>query len=136
MKYIILESQMNDVFYEFFEYIFDKNDINWTHPYDYDDMDNEYEDVNRVWFYKGDYDGPFDSDFIFQWYDKEYFNDSGGEFEHINYRNKKNSPILEIREDMANSLTRFLSDSWREPFKIWFKENFGFSVKTIIIGLS
>jgi hypothetical protein len=131
MKYVITESKLNKTIIEYLNNMFDVDDINWTHPYEYnDETDEEYEDSNVINYYRGDYDGPYDSDFVFRWIDPEYF--AGGDYIGL----QKKSPILEIHENEGETLNAYFGNHWDAPFKIWFLENFRLPVKTIQIGIS
>ena len=131
MKYIITENRLNSAIIEYINELYDVSDINWTHPYEYnDETDEEYEDGNIVDFYKGDYEGPYDSDFCFRWYDPEYY--AGGDYVGL----QKKCPILEVHENEGETLNAYFGDKWHEPFKRWFEENFELPIKTIEVGIS
>ena len=67
MKYIITESKLDETITNYLDGLFDIDNINWTHPLDYDlDTGEEWDDVNRVVFYMGDYEG--EDDGCFYWY--------------------------------------------------------------------
>ena len=51
MKYIIAESKLEETFMNYFDDLFDIQDLNWTYSYEYDD------------------------DGCFRWYECEYFNE-------------------------------------------------------------
>ena len=74
MKYSISENKFNTIVTKYLDELYDVNDINATSPYEYDDeTGEEFEDNNVIDFYRGDYDGPYDSDFCFRWIDPEYY---------------------------------------------------------------
>jgi hypothetical protein len=102
--------------------MFDVEDINWTHPYEYDDEGNEYEDPNRILFYFGDYG---DDDVVFHWYGRDYW----GYTTHLPYR--ENSPIVEIEDPFLTRLNGLFGNKWYEPFKEWFGEKFDVPVNKI-----
>lgn len=131
MKFIICENKLNQIIYNYIDEMLDSNDIYSTNPLVYDEeTGEEYEDPNRIEFYIGDYEGPNDSDFVFNWYSVKYF--SGGDYSGL----KRKSPILEIRGNEAQTLTSYFGDNWHEPLKKWFQNNFELPVKTVEIGLS
>ena len=131
MKYLILESRLNNSIIDYLNKLYDVSDISWTNPYDYDDETGEEgEDPNTIDFYRGDYEGTYDSDFVFKWYDPEYY--AGGDY--IGLQNK--CPILEVHENEGDILNGYFGDMWHEPFKKWFEEHFELPIKTIEVGIS
>jgi hypothetical protein len=131
MKYTITEGRLNNAIIEYLNELYNVADINWVNPYQYDDdTGEEWEDNNIIDFYKGDYDGPYDSDFCFRWIGPEYYSKEGP------IALYKMSPILEVHENEGNTLNSYFGDKWRELFKKWFKENFELPIKTIEIGIS
>ena len=130
MDILILESKLDSLIYNYIDNMYDINDINWTHPYEYDEEGNELENVNVLTFYRGDYDGPWDSDFVFTWIGINYYDSPEDE------KLRGESPILEIHEDECQSLNGYFGDRWYGTFKRWFQEKFDLSVKTISEGLS
>jgi len=130
MKIIISESKLNSAIIQYLDELYDVNDIHSTNPYMYDDdTGEEYEDGNIIDFYRGDYDGPYDSDFCFRYYTEEYFLDGSPK-----YRNR--GPLLEVRDEVAETLDGYFGDFWYEPFKKWFESNFELPVKTVKKGIS
>ena len=72
MKYVITESKLEETIMNYFDELFDIQDLHWTHPYEYDDESGEEgDDENRIEFYKGDYS---DMDTCFRYYKCGYFN--------------------------------------------------------------
>ena len=129
MKYIITESKLNSAITEYLNELYDIDDIHWTHPYTFnDETGEEYEDPNLITYYRGDYDGPFDSDFVFQWIDPEHYEG------YIGLQRK--CPILEVHDREGEILDSYFGDKWHEPFRIWFEINFEFPVKTVEVGIS
>jgi hypothetical protein len=124
MKYILSENRIEKVIFEYFDKTYDLSDINYTNPYTYDDRTGEeYEDPNIITFYKGDYQGPYDSEFIFVWVDKYYYDDDEPSF---NY-----APILEVHEDQSKVFDAYFGDLWLKPMKKWFNENFKLPVNIL-----
>jgi hypothetical protein len=71
MKYIITESRLDENILHYINELFDVNDINWTHPTEYDEeTSEEWDDDNRVVFYVGDYEG--EDEGCFYWYACDY----------------------------------------------------------------
>jgi hypothetical protein len=131
MRYVITESKLNGAIIEYLNELYDVTDINWVNPYQYDDeTGEEWEDNNIIDFYKGDYDGPYDSNFLFRWYDPQYYSERGPvELYEI-------APIIEVYDEQGKTLNSYFGDRWKEPFKIWFKENFQLPIKTVKVGIS
>ena len=122
MKYIITESKLEETIMNYFDKIFDIQDLHWTHPYEYFDDGTEGEDENRIIFYIGDYDGS-GSDGCFRWYDCKYFNPNSPVSEEC--------PMVSIESQYENQLNGYFGDMWHGPFKKWLMENFKLPVKTV-----
>ena len=57
MKYIITESKLESAIIDILDEMFPIEDVNYYHPYDYDDETGEEgDDENRLEFYIGDYE--------------------------------------------------------------------------------
>ena len=121
MKYIITESRLEGAITEYLNQIFPLDDVNYTHPTEYDyENDENYDDDTIVEFFLGE--DPVE-DSIFRWYDCEYF-DEGSE-------PKKHCPLVMIDHPYDDRLIGYFGDRWEEPFKKWFTENFDLPVKTV-----
>ena len=102
--------------------LFDIQDLNWTHPYDYDDETGEEgDDENRIEFYIGDYEGTDEG--CFRYYFCDYFNQGSPA--------KDICPIISLESQYTETLNSYFGDMWQEPFKKWIKLNFDLSVKTV-----
>jgi len=122
MKYIITESRLEDTIMNYLDELFDIQNLNWTHPYDYDDETGEEgEDENRIEFYIGDYEG--DEEGCFRWYDCDYFNE-GSPAQDI-------CPTITIENEYVNALNGYFGEMWQEPFKKWIELHFELPVKTV-----
>ena len=125
MKYVLSESQMNDLIIRQLNIMFDVDNIHWTYPYEYDDdTGEEFEDTNRIEFYIGDYG---DDETVFRWYSKDYW--GGNPDNYIGYTSK--SPIVDIEEPYLSNLNGLFGNKWYKPFKDWFKFNFDVYVKSV-----
>ncbi len=132
MKYIITESKLNETIKNYLNSVFDINNIGWT--YGFDDMGNEVD--YAVEFYIGDYD---EDETVFRWYDEGYwYNEMEDlsptqEFDRKLLKKYKNdSPIIEFENsNISNALNGYFGDTGQQPFKEWFRENFGFKINTI-----
>jgi len=122
MKYIITESKLEESILYYINELFDVNNINSTHPLEYDEeTGEEWDDNNRVTFYIGDYNG--DEEGCFYWYACEYFTPHSTA--------SRNCPIVTVENEYKNQLDGYFGSMWHEPFKKWFKEHFELPVKTI-----
>lgn len=120
MKYLITESKLEETIMNYFDELFDIQDLNWTHPYEYDDeLGEEGDDENRIEFYKGDYS----DDTCFRYYKCGYFN-PGSPAQEI-------CPEVSVEHPYSATLTGYFGDMWQEPFKKWIKINFDLPVKTV-----
>ena len=71
MKYVITESRLEETITNYFDEIFDVDNIHYTVPYEYnDDTGEEGDDDTRMEFYIGDYEN---DDTCFRWYSCDYF---------------------------------------------------------------
>jgi len=121
MKIILKESQIEKIVMEYLDSIFDTDNINWHHPYEYnDETGEEYEDADRIEFYHGDFG---DEDIVFRWTDCPYFNPES--------RAQTICPEVVIEYPYDTWLYNFFGDTWQETFKKWFKDNFDLPIKTV-----
>jgi len=123
MKYIITESKFEKTIMNYFDELFDIENLNWTHPYDTldDETGEEGEDENRIEFYIGDYNE--DDAGCFRWYDCEYFN--------VGSPARDKCPELFVGEFYGVTLDGYFGDMWHEPFKKWIKLKFDLPIKTV-----
>jgi hypothetical protein len=122
MKYLITESKLEKTIMNYLDSLFEIDNLNWTHPYDYDDDTGyEGEDENRIEFYIGDYEG--DEEGCFRWYACDYFNEGS--------HAKDICPTITIENEYVNTLNGYFGDAWQEPFKKWIKLHFEIPVKTV-----
>jgi len=121
MKIILKESQMKKIVVEYLNSIFDTDNINWHHPYEYnDETDEEYEDADRIEFYHGDYGN---EDIVFRWTDCPYFNPES--------HAQTICPEVVVEYPYDSWLNNFFGDTWQEIFRTWFKDNFDLPIKTV-----
>lgn len=131
MKYIIKESKLNETIKNYLNSVYPVDEMHWTPSLD-DDL-NEMD--SAMVFYIGDYD---EDETVFRWYDEGYWDyemedlSPAQEFDRKLLKKYKNdSPILEFENsNISNALNGYFGDAWKEPFKEWFYDNFGFIVKT------
>ena len=115
MKFIITENKLKPIIKDYLDSFYDVDNINYTAYFD--DDGNETDLAYR--FYYGDFG---EDDEVFQLYNKNYWTDPD------DFRVEL-SPILFV--ESYGALTKMFGDRWKPIFKQWFKENFGFDVKTI-----
>jgi len=122
MKYIITESKLEGTIMNYLDSLFDIQNLNWTHPYDYDDeTEEEGEDENRIEFYIGDYEG--DEEGCFRWYHCDYFNEKSPA--------QDICPTITIETQYTDVLNGYFGNMWEEPFKKWINLHFDLPVKTV-----
>jgi hypothetical protein len=131
MRYIISESKLEKSIYDYIDSMYDVNELNWVHPYEYDDETGyEGESDSVIDFYVGDYEGPWDSDFKFRWIDTDYYDEEDVE-------SRAKTPLLEVHENEGEVLNSYFGDLWKGPMKKWFEKKLGFyNIKTIKVGIS
>ena len=111
MKYIITESKLDNIIYQYLEDLFD--DLNFTAAED----EEGYEMNSALQFYFGDYG---DDESVFYWYDSDYFNNDC-----------EKCPIVVFETDLLDKLNSLFSNKWEPIFKKWLWETFYMKVKTI-----
>ena len=123
MKYTISENRVNDLIIKYLEKTYGglRQELAW------DDNIEEVTDCAIEFSYQDDEDE--DGEIVFRLYDKCWWNISSSEPAREMY-NK--SPILRFEyESEFDTLNSYFGDLWKEPFKKWFKEYYGFNIKTI-----
>lgn len=120
MKYLITESQFESAILAQFDLLFEKDNLNYTHPYELSDEGEEYEDDQRIDFYIGNYG---DDETVFHWYGKNYFS--------YTTKWKKYSPLLDVSKKYSDILNGLFGKKWYGPLKYWVKKNFDIDVDYI-----
>jgi hypothetical protein len=125
LKNVDRSEKLHDEYFDLlFDDMFDPDELHWQNPYDYDDEGDEYEDMDRLEVYVGDYEDGENT--IFRWYAPNYFSP--------NTENRNLAPFIELENlDLQNSLMETFGEDWIEPFKKWIKNNVGVKVKNILI---
>lgn len=122
MKYLITEEKLESVITNYLDEIFPWEEINWHHPYDYDDETGEEgDDENRIEFYLGDFDEGDST--CFRWYSCDYFNKDS--------HAQEICPTVTVESPFDLKLNGYFGDKWEEPFKKWFIEKFNLPCKTV-----
>lgn len=130
MKVIITENKVFDTIYNYLGKKFNPNEIDWVYGSNEDDdgypyIDNENE--NFLIFFKGDWEGEYDSDVVFHYFDMDYYD--AKDPSHKPFRDE--APILDVIGEYAEHLDTMFGNIWKEPMKKWFQDNFNLPVKTI-----
>jgi hypothetical protein len=129
MKVIITENRVFETIYRYLDKNFNPNQMDWVYGADEDEdgyFDIDRENENFLMFFKGDYQGNYDTDYVFHYFDVDYYST---EPSHKPFRDK--APILEVIGEHALHLDTMFDNHWYEPMKKWFQDNFNLPVKTI-----
>jgi hypothetical protein len=126
MKVIITENRVFETIYRYLDKNFNPNQMDWVYGIGEDDEgypDIDSENENFLIFFKGDWQGEYDSDMVFHYFEKEYYD------RYSSFYNQ--APILEVIGEYAKHLDTMFDNHWEEPMKKWFQDNFKLPVKTI-----
>ena len=122
MRYALSESRLNNVMIKFFQKEINLDEIKSHHPTEEDPNGEEYEDINKTYYYIGDFWD--DDDSLFTYYECDYF-----------YRNsleiRERCPILLIDDKILNTFNGMFDDLWVEPFRKWINDELDLNVKSI-----
>jgi hypothetical protein len=129
MKIVITENKVFNTIYRYFDRTFNPNEIDWVYGpnEEGDDWQENPENENFLMFYKGDYQGEYDSDVVFHYFDVDFYREDDPS--HKPFREQ--SPILEVMGEYAKHLDTMFDNHWEEPMKKWFQDNFNLPVKTV-----
>ena len=130
MKIVITENKLFNSIYNYIDKTFDPNEMSWVYGSNvdedgYPDIDDENE--NFLIFYKGDWEGEYDSDVVFHYFDIDYYNDNDPS--HKSFRDE--APILEVIGEYGEHLDEMFQGRWDEPMKKWIQDKFNLPVKTV-----
>jgi hypothetical protein len=130
MKVIITENRVFETIYKYLDKTFNPNEMDWVYGSDedehgYPDIDKENE--NFLLFFKGEWEGEYNTDVIFHYFDVDFYDKNKPS--HKPFRDK--APILEVIGEHALHLDTMFDNHWEEPMKKWFQDNFNLPVKTI-----
>jgi hypothetical protein len=130
MKVLITEGKLFDTIYKYIDSYFNSNEIDWV--YGVDEDEDGYPDIDRenehfLMFFKGEWQGEYDTDVIFHYFDVDFYDKNKPS--HKPFRDK--APILEVIGEYALHLDTMFNNHWEEPMKKWFQDNFNLPVKTI-----
>ena len=129
MKYIVPETKLYNAIYKFIDDKYSSKEIDWVYgvgedEYGYVDIDKE--DENLLIFYEGDWQGEDDTDVLFWYYSKEYYEgDPNSEVW------TEDAPILSVEYRDYWNLDSLFGEYWKEPMKQWFENKFNLPVTTV-----
>jgi hypothetical protein len=128
MKVKITENKLFNSIYNYIDKTFNPNQMDWVYGVNddedgYPDIDSENE--NFLMFYKGDWEGEYDSDVVFHYFDIDYYNEPSSK----SFRDK--APILEVIGEYGEHLDEMFQGHWGEPMKKWFQDKFNLPVNTV-----
>jgi hypothetical protein len=129
MKVIISENKLTNSIYNYIDETFNPNQMDWVYGpnEEGDDWQENPENENFLMFYKGDYQGEYDSDVVFHYFDVDFYREDDPS--HKPFRDK--TPILEVLGEYGRHLDSMFDNHWHEPMKKWFQDNFNLPVKTL-----
>jgi hypothetical protein len=130
MKVIITENKVFETIYKYLDKNFTPNQMDWV--YGVDEDEDGYPDIDRenehfLMFFKGEWQGEYDTDVIFHYFDVDFYNENDPS--HKPFRDK--APILEVIGEHALHLDTMFDNHWEEPMKKWFQDNFNLPVKSL-----
>jgi hypothetical protein len=130
MKVIISENKLTNSIYNYIDETFNPNDMDWVYGIDEDEYgypDIDRESKNLLMFYNGEWNGYEYSDFVFHYFDIDYYDKNDPS--HKPFRDE--APILEVLGENGRHLNTMFDNHWHEPMKKWFQDNFNLPVKTL-----
>ena len=128
MKYVITESKLFDVIYQYFDDYLNINEIDLVYGPSFDDdgyFDNDIENEDYLIFYTGgDWNGEENTDIVFNYFTVNYYKNEFGSW-------KDKAPILEVMGGYGEHLDNLFNEQWKKPMAKWFQNNFNLPVKTV-----
>ena len=123
MKIIITENKLFNSITKYLEDTFNsEDDLDWAYSEGNDYVNDEYDDPineNIRLYFNGWLEGD-NSNVIFAYYDKDYWDDARGRAE---------APKLIVMD--YDELTEKFGKYWKEPMKKWFEEKFELPVTSV-----
>ena len=128
MKYVITESKLFDVIYQYFDDYLNINEIDLVYGPSIDDdgyIDNDIANEDYLIFYTGgDWNGEENTDIVFNYFTVNYYKNESGSW-------KDKAPILEVMGGYGEHLDNLFNELWKKPMAKWFQNNFNLPVKTV-----
>jgi hypothetical protein len=127
MKVKITENKLFNSIYNYIDKTFNPSEMDWVYGpnEEGDDWQENPENENFLMFYKGDWEGEYDSDVVFHYFDIDYYNEPSSK----SFRDQ--APVLEVIGDYGEHLDEMFQGHWHEPMKKWFENNFNLPVKSV-----
>jgi len=130
MKYLITESKLEQVIYDYIDKLFaaenGKTEIHKLNSIDEDgkDIDGAYDFVNDDY-----YDGDI-QDYLFSWTGKEYYENH--QSQSFGTRLVNEAPIVEILDkNKVMTLNLIFNEMWEPIFDKWFQDKVNLPIKTL-----
>jgi len=130
MKYLITESKLEQVIYDYIDKLFaaenGKTEIHKLNSIDEDgkDIDGAYDFVND------DYYDDDNQDYLFSWTGKEYYENH--QSQSFGTRLVNEAPIVEILDkNKVMTLNSIFSEMWEPIFDKWFQDKVNLPIKTL-----
>jgi hypothetical protein len=130
MKYLITESKLEQVIYDYIDKLFaaenGKTEIHKLNSIDEDgkEIDGAYDFVNDD-YYDGD-----NQDYLFSWTGKEYYENH--QRQSFGARLVNEAPIVEIHDkNKVMTLNSIFSEMWIPIFNKWFQDKVNLPIKTL-----
>jgi hypothetical protein len=130
MKVVITENRLFNSIYKYIDETFNPKEMDWVYSPGVDedgfediDLDNE----NFLIFFKGDWEGEYDSDVVFHYFDLDFYDEN--DVAQKSFREK--APVLEVMGEYGENLDTMFGNHWHESMKKWFQDNFNLPVKTL-----
>jgi hypothetical protein len=129
MKVKITENKLLNSIYNYIDKTFNPSEMGWVYGIDEDDDDSDMDKYNENFliFFKGDWQGEYDSDVVFHYFDVDFYDEN--DVAQKPFREK--APVLEVMGEYGENLDTMFGNHWEEPMKRWFEDNFKLPVKTV-----
>ncbi len=121
MKYIISESKLDGLIYDYIDKLFSERQLNYGHPLMGDEFGQDVENKNAYEFFFET--GSSDEDVCFKWVDCGYFQNPSPM--------RSLCPILIVENQFEWRLNSLFQDLWKPIFRKWFIDKFNLPVTTI-----
>lgn len=134
MKYIITESKLDQVIYDYLDELFAAENGN-TEIYTLQTIDVDNEDVEGSYdFVNDDYYEGDNQEYLFSLTTAEYYKTIHPKYitKHELETLSNDAPIVGIYDkDKLNQLNSYFGDMWKPKFKQWFKDKTGMDFKSL-----
>lgn len=121
MKYIISESKLDGLIYDYIDKLFSERQLNYGHPLVGNQWGHDVENKHAYEFFFET--GSSDEDVCFKWMDCGYFLHPS--------RMSNRCPMVVVENQFEWRLNSLFDDLWKPIFKDWFTDKFNLPVKSI-----